>query len=74
MYLVISIFLIQKFCKWLVVISDRDVCSLKIVVPFGDSIIDSIGLLLSGTPLSLGFQKSVRQEGTWKFHAIIFLC
>ena len=53
-------FSIQELCEWFVLISNNDVCTQEIVIPFGDSIINSIGLLFSGTPLSLGIQKSVR--------------
>ena len=56
-YFVICILSIQKFGEWLVIISAYDICTLEIVIPLGDSIVNSIGLLFSCAPLSLGFKK-----------------
>ena len=56
-YFVICILSIQKLNEWLVIILDNDVFTLEIVIPFGYSILNSMGLLFSCTPLSLGLQK-----------------
>ena len=71
---VICILSIQKFGKQFVIIPDYDICTLEVIILLSDSVVNSIGLLFSCAPFSLYRWKSVRQEGDWVFHAIMFLC
>ena len=63
----------MKSCLWPVVISYYYFSSLKVVIPFSDCTIYTMGFLFCGTLFSLSFHECLWEESYGKFHAIMFL-
>ena len=66
-------FSIKKSCQWFVVTVYYYFTSLKVVIPFCDCVIYTVGFLFCGAPFPLCVRESVWKESYWKFCSIMFL-
>ena len=66
-------FSIKKSWQWFVIIANYDFSSLKVIVPFHDCIIYTLGLLFSGAPFPLCVSEGMWKESYWEFCSIMFL-
>ena len=71
--LLFAFFSIDKSCQWFAVIAYYYFSSLKVIIPFCDCVIYTIGFLFCSAPFPLSFSECMWKESYWEFCSILFL-